>query len=202
MLIGCIVTYNDMPLVKSCIESIYDKVDRIVAIDGRYKDYPGSKWDSTDGTLEYLCSLDKADVISTLGYSELDKRNRYLEELDDGDIVLNLDADEVLVGNISKLESDFGIIDLRDGHSKGKKNRATRYFKYREGMRYKFVHYTLYLQNKQINNLHRVINPDYTYENVKDFYIRHDWHLRDQLRKHHKGQYYKKLLKIESGYPR
>ena len=201
MLIGAVITYNDMPLIKNCIESIYDKVDRIVAIDGRYKDYPGSQWDSTDGTLEYLCSLDKADVISTLGYSELDKRNRYLEELSDGDICLNLDADEVLVGNISKLESDFGIINLKDGHSKHIQKRATRFFRYHEGMRYKFVHYTLY-QSKQINNLHRVINPDYTYEDVKDFYIRHDWHLRGQERKHYKSVYYKKLLKIESGYPR
>lgn len=202
MLIGAVITYNDMPLIKNCIESIYDKVDRIVAIDGRYKDYPGSQWDSTDGTLEYLCSLDKADVISTLGYSELDKRNRYLEELSDGDICLNLDADEVLVGNISKLESDFGIINLKDGHSKHIQKRATRFFRYHEGMRYKFVHYTLYQNGIMLNDLKKIVDGKCSYENVKDFYIRHDWHKRDQLRKHCKSIYYKKLLVNEKGYPR
>jgi glycosyltransferase involved in cell wall biosynthesis len=200
MIVGCVITYNDMPLIKDCIESIYDKVDRIVAIDGRYKDFPGDSWDSTDGTLEYLCSLDKADVISTLGYAEIDKRNRYLEELSDGDICLNLDADEVLIGNISKLDVEFGIIDLADGHSRHVQKRATRFFKYREGMRYKNVHYTLYCQGRQLNSLKKVLQG--SFENIDSFHLKHNWYLRDQVRKYHKGLYYKKLIKNEQGFPR
>ncbi len=202
MLIGCIITYNDWPLIKNCVESIVDKVDSLVIIDGRYKDFPGKDWDSTDGTLEYICGIDKADVISTIGYSELDKRNRYLEELSDGDIVLNLDADEVLVGEIPTLEADFGIIKLHDGYSKHIQDRATRFFKYREGMRYKNVHYTLYWHGKMINNLKKVIDSKFSFEEIKDFHIVHNWNLRNEPRKHNKSLYYKKLIKTEAGYPR
>lgn len=202
MIVGCIITFNDMPLVRECVESMVDKVDKLIIVDGRYRDFPGDSWDSTDGTLEYICSIDKADVISTLGYSELDKRNRYLEELNDGDIVLNLDSDEVLVGEIPKLEADFGIIRLHDGHSKHIQDRATRFFKYREGMRYENVHYTLYRQGKMVNNLKKVINPEFSFENIEGCHIEHNWHKREDLRKHYKSLYYKKLVQMEAGYSR
>jgi hypothetical protein len=202
MIVGCVITYNDYPLIKDCVESLLNKVDKLIIVDGRYRDFPGSGWDSTDGTLEYICSIDKADVISTLGYNELDKRNRYLEELSDGDIVLNLDSDEVLVGEIPKLEADFGIMRLHDGYSKHIQDRATRFFRYREGMRYENVHYTLYHKGKQVNNLKKVLNPDFTSERIESCHILHNWHLRQDLRKHNKSLYYKKLVSIESGYPR
>jgi hypothetical protein len=202
MLVGCVITYNDMPLIKDCIESLYNKVDKIVAVDGRYFDFPGDGWDSADGTLEYLCSIDKADVISTMSFTELEKRNRYLEELDDGDIVINLDADEFLVGNIPELNSDFGIVELHDGHCGKVQPRATRFFRYREGMRYANVHYTLYYNGKQINSLHKVMNPGFSFDKVGDFKLVHNWHKRSHLRQHNKSLYYKKLIRIEAGYPR
>ena len=191
-----------MPFVKDCVESIVDKVDRLVIVDGRYKDFPGDSWDSTDGTLEYILSIDKADVISTLGYSELDKRNRYLEELSDGDIVLNLDADEVLVGKIPMFEAQFGIIDLIDNQCARKQQRATRLFRFREGMRYENVHYTLYWQGKMINSLKKIVNPDFSFESIKGCWIEHNWHKREDLRKHYKSVYYKRLIRTEQGHPR
>ena len=202
MEIGCIICYNDMPLIKDCIESIYDKVDYIIAVDGRYRDYPGQGWKSTDGTLEYLCSLDKLEVISTAGYSEVDKRNRYLENLTDGDIVLNLDSDEVLVGSIPELKSDFGILGLWDGHCDKKKKRATRFFRYRDGMRYENTHCTLYYQGRIVNKLHEVVNKDFSFEYIKGCHLEHNWHLRSHLRQHEKSQYYKKLIKMEAGFPK
>jgi glycosyltransferase involved in cell wall biosynthesis len=201
MLIGCVITYNDMPLVRDCIESLYNKVDKIICVDGRYIDFPGSCDYSTDGTLEYLKNLSKVKVIIATA-SEVDKRNRYLEELLDGDIVLNLDADEVLVGDIPPLTSDFGIIELVDGHCKKVQVRATRFFKYRAGMRYRDVHYTLYYKNRMINSLKKVVNPDFSSEYVKGCHILHNWHLRGQLRLHNKSRYYKKLIQSERGYPR
>jgi len=202
MLVGCVITYNDMPLIRDCIESLYGQVDRIIAVDGRYSDFPGDGWDSTDGTLEYLCSIDKADVISTMNFTELDKRNRYLEELEDGDIVLNLDSDEVLVGKIPKLGADFGIIELVDNHCGKVQTRATRFFKYRKGLRYENVHFTLYYKGEQVNSLKKIVNPDFSFEIIKGCHIEHNWHKRSELRRHYKGIYYKKLVKAESGYPR
>ena len=202
MLIGCINCYNDWPLIKNCIESIYDKVDKIICVDGRYLDYPGEEWYSTDGTIYYIDSIDKAELIQVKGATEVEKRNLYLTKCRDGDIVLNLDADEVLIGNISKLESDFGIIDLRDGHSKHIQRRATRFFKFREGMEYKNVHYTLYYNGKMINKLQKVINKNFNFEQIKNFYVLHNWHKRTDLRKHNKSIYYKKLIRNEAGFER
>jgi len=200
MLVGVINCYNDMPLIKNCIESLYSQVDKIIVIDGSYADFPDGSGSSTDGTVEYLNSLDKVELITTYGLSEVQKRNLYLEPLSDGDIIINLDSDEVLVGNIPKLDCDFGIIDLKDEHSKHIQRRATRFFKFREGMIYKNVHYTLYWQDKIINKLHQVINKDFTFEYVKDCHILHNWHLREDLRKHNKQIYYKKLVRKESGF--
>jgi len=110
MLVATIVTYNDMPLVKDCIESIYDKVNRIIAIDGKYIDFPGDSNISTDGTLEYLSGLNKVETVIVTNLDEVAKRNLYLGFLDEGDICFNIDTDEVLIGNIPKLDTDIGII--------------------------------------------------------------------------------------------
>ena len=74
MLVGVINCYNDMPLIKNCIESIYSQVDKIIAIDGSYADFPDGSGYSTDGTIEYLTSLDKVELITTFGLSEVAKR--------------------------------------------------------------------------------------------------------------------------------
>ena len=200
MMVATIITYNDWPIIKSCIESIYDKVDKIICIDGSYADFPNGSGYSTDGTVEYLNSLDKVELMTTYGLSEVQKRNLYLESLSEGDIVINLDADEVLVGNIPTLDCDFGIIDLKDAHSKHIQRRATRFFRFRIGMHYENVHYTLYWNGKIINKLHQVISKDFTFEYVKDFYILHNWNSRSDLRKYNKQIYYKKLIKKESGF--
>jgi hypothetical protein len=200
MLIGCINCYNDMPLIKDCVESLYDKVDKIICVDGSYDDFPDGSGSSIDGTIEYLNNLDKIDLILANYATEVEKRNLYLTKCIDGDIVINLDADEVLVGNIPTLISDFGIIDFKDGHSKHIQKRATRFFKFRTGMRYENVHYTLYYNGQIVNNLKEVISRNFTSEDIKDFYLIHNWHLRDDLRKHNKQIYYRKLNKKEAGF--
>lgn len=200
MIVACIITYNDYPLIKSCIESVVNKVDRIIAVDGKYADFSGDLWDSTDGTLEYLCSIDKADVISTINYSELDKRNAYLNELNEGDICLNLDADEVLIGDIPKLHTDIGLIDIHDAYSKQVQTRASRLFRYKKGLEYKNVHYTLYYKDRIVNTIKKILHPDFSFEKFKDPYILHNWNLRPETRKYYKEIYYKQLNKKESGF--
>jgi hypothetical protein len=202
MIYGCVITYNDMPLIKDTVESITGKVDRIIVVDGRYRDFPEDSEYSTDGTLEYLSEVSNVRVIFKSGVDEVEKRNTYLEQVSDGDIILNLDADEVLVGEVKSLNADFGIIDLHDGHCRHIQKRATRFFKYYEGMEYRHVHYTLYYNDRQVNSLKKVIDDDFTFEDVKDFHLIHNWHLRSDVRKHNKSIYYKKLLKNEAGFPR
>ena len=69
-------------------------------------------------------------------------------------------------------------------------------------MEYRHVHYTLYYNDRQVNSLKKVIDDDFTFEDVKDFHLIHNWHLRSDVRKHNKSIYYKKLLKNEAGFPR
>jgi hypothetical protein len=201
MLVGCIITYNDFPLVKECVDSIIGIVDRLIIVDGKYRDYPGEDLCSTGDTLKYLKELKGAEVIYAAGLTEVEKRNVYLEELKDGDICLNLDADEALVGKFTKLDSDFGIVELYD-RKNHKQDRATRLFRFRKGMEYRNVHYTLYYDDRQINSLKKVINPQFSFEHIKDFYLVHNWHKRSQLRQHEKSIYYKRLIRMEAGFPR
>ena len=202
MLVATIITYNDYPLIRDCVESIYDKVDKIIAVDGSYIDFPGSG-SSTDGTLEYLDSLLKVEVITTIGLTEIEKRNAYLSKCNDGDVIINLDTDEVLIGEIPSLGSDFGIIDLHDGHSKHVQVRASRFFRFKGGIHYQNTHCTLYdKDNKIINKLHEVINPEFSFENIKNFYLVHNWHLRSHERQYQKSVYYKTLVRKESKFPK
>ena len=199
MIYGCIITYNDMPLIQQTIESIVDKVDRIIVIDGRYTDFPGHADISTDGTIEYLKSIDKVFLMYYKG-REVDKRNCYLMQLAEGDTVINLDADEVLIGELPPLTSEFGILDLHDGHSKHVQKRATRLFKYHKNIEYRFVHYTLYRGNILLNKLSSIVDVNTTFENVTSCHILHNWHMRDHARQYQKSIYYKALVRSESGF--
>ena len=62
MLTGCIISYNDYPLIKKCVESIIDQVDRLIIVDGRYRDFPGSSMTSTGDTKEYLNEINGGKV--------------------------------------------------------------------------------------------------------------------------------------------
>ncbi|MHB8276363.1 MAG: glycosyltransferase family protein [Candidatus Humimicrobiaceae bacterium] len=200
MIVATIITYNDWPLIQSCIESIVDKVDKIIAVDGAYDDFPNDINISTDGTLEYLNSIDKVEIIMAPSLCEVAKRNLYLEPLSEGDICLNIDADEVLIGEIPELKTDFGIVDWHDGHSKHIQRRVTKIFKYRLGMRYIHCHYTLYWNDQIVNKLNEVINKDFTSEYITSCHIIHNWHLRSSERQYYKSLYYKKLVQIEAGF--
>jgi len=200
-LVCCIITYNDFPLIVDCIESIQNRVDRIVVIDGRYIDFPGveSVDYSLDGTLEYLKSIPKVELMFWKG-DEISKRNFYLMQVNDGDIVLNLDADEVLIGDIPELKADWGIVSLQDGHGKHIQHRASRFFKYKDGIHYMNTHCTLYDKNdKIINKLQQVINPSVSFELVTTCHILHNWHLRSPERQYNKTLYYRKLVRNEAG---
>ena len=197
MLVACIITYNDMPLVKDCIESIQDKVDRIIVIDGKYRDFPGEENYSTDGTLEYLNSLD-VEILFSYGLDEVEKRNCYLNELKDGDICLNIDADEVLIGDIPELTADIGIIQIGEWGDRRRHRRSNRFFRYREGLHYWGTHkMILDSKGRLFANLDRV-GKDYTSQKITEFEFLHNNHLRDHDRKKAKKKYYEILVKREA----
>lgn len=196
MLIATIITYNDWPLIKNCIESIQNKVDKIIVIDGKFKDFPGNSNYSTDGTLEYL--KDKISVTLIGSLDEVEKRNMYLNQLKEGDICLNLDADEILVGDIPQLTADTGIINIGEQGDRRRHRRTNRFFKYRDGLHYQGKH-SLILDSKYkvFADLDK-IGKGYTSQKITEFELLHRNDLRSDQRKEDKKKYYEILMKREA----
>ena len=198
MITVCINCYNDIPTIKRCIQSVYNQVDRIIAVDGKYKDFPGGSWYSTDGTIEYLHSLDKVELLFAAGLFEADKRNIYMDALNEGDTVLVLDGDEFVVGTIGELGKNIDIGLIIFGSS-GNKRLATRFFKYREGLRHNGIHFILTINGKWFNNRRRAVNG-FKSKKIESFKIKHLCWKRDKKRKLYKEQYIKSARARESQY--
>jgi len=178
-----------MPILKQCVESVYDQVDRIIAVDGKYKDFPNSKWYSTDGTIEYLSSLEKVELVFSADLFEADKRNIYMDMLEAGDTALILDGDEYVEGSIKKLDKgiDIGLVKL--GEPEGKYKRlATRFFKYRKGLRHNGIHFILEYNYRWFNNRCHAVNG-FKDKNINTFKINHLHRKRSRTRKEQKEKY-------------
>jgi hypothetical protein len=178
-----------MPILKRCIESVYDQVDKIIAVDGKYKDFPNYSWYSTDGTIEYLLSLDKVELIFAADLFEDDKRNVYMNMLKNGDTTLVLDGDEVVEGNIRKLPLgiDIGLVRLGEPNRKYKRL-ATRFFKYRKGLHHNGIHFIMVIDGKWFNNRCHAVNG-FKEKNINSFKIDHLHRLRGRMRKEQKQIY-------------
>ncbi len=101
--VATIITYNDIETIEECIKSIENKVDRIIVIDGKFKDFPGVDEISTDGTLTVLVNHPMIEIFMLSGMTEVAKRNYPFNFVEDGDLILSIDADEILEGEIPDL---------------------------------------------------------------------------------------------------
>jgi len=197
MLIATIITYNDIETIKGCVESIRNKVSRIIAVDGRFIDFPGKENISTDGTLEYLDSLG-IEILFTYGIDEVDKRNNYLDELASGDICLNIDSDEVLIGNIPELTADIGIMQIGEQGDRRRHRRTCRFFKFRKGLHYWGTHKMILDKDGRLfANLDKV-GKGYTSQKITEFEFLHNNHKRSYSRKQDKKKYYQILMRKEA----
>ena len=138
LVINC---YNDCQTIRRCVESV-PFADEVVAIDGRYIDFPGTENYSTDGTLEYLRSLPNSRVVLMKDAYEIDKRNAYLAYNEPGDWCLHLDADEEWTGGLELPDADMGIVRLRRSRPQHYMNRV-RLFRDPGSLRYEGKHYWL-----------------------------------------------------------
>ena len=189
MLVVCINCFNDMPMIKDCVLSVYDQVDRIIAVDGKYKDFPDKSWYSTDGTVEFLSGLDKVELIFAADMYEADKRNVYMDMLENGDTILVLDGDEVIEGSIKKLDRrvDIGLVKLGEPGQRYKRL-ATRFFKYRKGLRHNGIHFILEVCGRWFNNRCHAVNG-FKDKNINTFKINHLHRKRSRSRKEQKEKY-------------
>ncbi len=191
------ITYNDIETIQESIESVESKVDRIVVIDGKFRDFPGESWDSNDGTLEYLSGLN-IDLISSLNADEVGKRNSYLDQLSDGDICLNLDADEVLVGDIPELDTDIGLIDIFEYNDRRRHRRYNRFFRFRDGVHFHGKHYLMLDKDGDVFTTLENEPKKYTCKKIEGFHLLHKGKLRSPQRELNKKKYYKILQQREA----
>lgn len=95
-----IITYQDKPGLIRLFKSIYEYVDVIIIIDGRYPDWGTDDMPkfSTDGTKEMCDSLSKVKLHFLYG-PQIEKRSKYLELCKeyDCDFLIVLDADDFVL---------------------------------------------------------------------------------------------------------
>jgi len=192
-----LVSYNDYPLIVRCIESV-PWVDEVVAVDGRYLDYPLGPMQSNDGTIEYLESMDKVNLILRPGLTEIDKRNEYLIG-SEGDFYLHLDADEEWVGPAPVIdpEVDAYIIDFHRPYPIRKMDRV-RLFKHVEGLKYIKKHYWLHDEQGVTFALLQQVGSAYRGARLEGVHIDHHELERSPERQRDRKIYYNILSRREN----
>jgi len=193
MLIAVVSVYNDFPLIKKCIKSIYSYVDQIVCVDGAYTQFPHDIPWSTDGTLEYLEALPKVRLIKTKTAwpSQIEKRSRYLIG-SHGDYYLMLDADEwVKNPEILKVHPPADVIRITFVRTMDNFTYTLpKIFKHQPGIHYRHKHYWLHDgEGNSITTL-RKTGPKYREAKFLDLIICHDTDLRSSKRQSAKKIYY------------
>jgi len=117
-----VALYNDRTFLASMLESIRDRVDSIIVADGAYqlyyrnyvRNYPDAKPWSTDGSLEILSSFPDLPPIHMIRcpnnkpwVNQCVKRTALVDAVPDGDWMIIIDADEMLLGNV-----DAGMFEI------------------------------------------------------------------------------------------
>jgi len=155
---ACIITYEDAQFIAATLFSIAPHVDRIIVIDGAYRNFPHDVHLSVDGSMEIADTVLKrcfphveAVFISTSEpwTSEAEKRNAYLNRLRDGEWFIVLDGDEMLVGDVKA--------GLKEIQASGKDAGRIPVYELRESMSI----------IKHVNNIPRVIRFNPTMRYVK-----------------------------------
>lgn len=201
MLIGCLSFYEEKDFIRESAESLLRVADKVIAVDGAYRDFPHKIPYSTDGTLDILAALRREQLkqlevveVREAWEDEIVKRNRYLIG-NEGDYYLMIDADEVIYGFADDRkyseQPDWQLRSTRlDGvHS----HYIHRLFRHRKGLSYFGCHNCLRVGDELIRNPDRL--PRY-----EGLTIRHYTDNRSQKRADEKGEYYRRLYRSEESF--
>lgn len=198
MLVAAYITYNDIETIQESVESIENKVDRIIAVDGKFKDFEGEQEISTDGTLSYLYEKDNIETHICTGLYEVSKRNWFLNFVEDGDLCLIMDADEILKGDIPELDTDIGLIDIFEYNDRRKHRRYNRFFRFREGVHFWGKHYLMLDKDGDVFTTLENEPTKYTCKKIEGFHLIHKGKMRSSQRELDKKKYYKILQQREA----
>lgn len=100
-----IIFYNDAASLLRCISSIYEGVDHIIAVDGKFTTYFDENPLSTDGSRGVCQQFAAKTVLVDCPGSEVAKRN-YVLKLCNTDHLLLIDSDEYVTGNFAEFRKN------------------------------------------------------------------------------------------------
>src|SRR5574343_171527 len=104
MILGVMIFYEDGPeLLEKSLLSLKKVTDKVLVIDGAYKEFPHKDFLSSKECLKVVNSLaDKVIIPESAWVDEIAKRNAYLTLKSQKDYYIMLDADEEIIGDKPK----------------------------------------------------------------------------------------------------
>ena len=126
---ACYIVYNEADKIAISLNSIVPFIDKVIIVDGAFKDFPHENPQSTDGTKEVaekVCGnkliwvdCPNKDNKYIPWISEGAKRNEYLKYIPEGVWFYILDADTIWFGDIKSLSEKLKTNDTIDGNMIG-----------------------------------------------------------------------------------
>ena len=187
MIVGCVIVYREARFIRGAIFSLQKYVDRVIVIDGAYRDFPHRDPRSTDGTCEIAEEMGAEVIrIHTAWESQVAKRNKYLELCGQGDVIIHLDCDErINCSHNLGLRFLGGHVAYRINVSDPpyEDNAWIRLFQWSSDLHYKGAHNLLFRGDNLIRPEFCPILPDVHIDHIKN--------MRSEQRKRDCETYYK-----------
>jgi hypothetical protein len=166
-------------------ETLYDFVDRIYLINGRYKGRTDKPRYNPEALPDLVSLFHKVVLINMEDCIQIEKRNKYFElaEKDEQDFLIVVDSDEnVIIDDMEQFKSTLRLLEQRPercfpimiDHEQVTSMRVPRMFKYHFDYRYK--------QHTGHNISHGSIWSDYGKGNRDMVQDMHEWYNDHELR--------------------
>lgn len=187
MITACVIFYNDGPdLLERCLKSLKGKVDRIVCVDGPFKEFPHKKHFSTDGCVDIALLYGDHLIDGRVWEDQPLKRNAYL--LGGTDYYLVIDSDEEWIGGLHDYHHQdiYSVPIIVDHKTYLLESNSPRIFKHAPGIYYTKRHSQIILGDKFISPANSAAFPRFKYGKLI-----HRPHHRTEQRIIDKGEYYR-----------
>jgi hypothetical protein len=184
LIVGIVRCYNNASDLDGCLSSLKGKVDRIIVLDGFFAKPPLPKYHyegygASKDNPEEVCKRQGVEFVpapKSFYPTEVDKLNKSLDFLQEGDWYLYIDPDELLMGNGLRQIIDYhkdgaDIIPLRISEPNmmnqltemyGRERWFARLFRYRKGVHWQDNETVLQYPDGRVT-LYMGQAPKYTY---------------------------------------
>lgn len=189
-ILGVMIFYDDGPeLLERSLKSLKKVTDKILAVDGVYREFPHKDFLSQKASREVVDKLaDQVITPSKEWYDEPTKRNAYLTLKSTKDYYLMLDADEEVLGDkpTGLIHPVYRVSLTTNRAGVNLPGYYNRLFRHHAGMRYHLTHNNLILKDGTSLSI-----PDDHIPVCESIKIIHRPELRPQVRQEQDGHFEK-----------